>query len=194
MEAEAEGGAGMEEEWWSKKRAVVCVMDSSGQLGSSLVQRLLQTGYAVHAAALHNYTPHFHGEMQFLEGEGLLCCDEEKKKKKKRLRVFHSDPLDYHSILDALKGCSALFYCFEPPPDRPIYDYARRIRNILNLYAYIMPHNPLELACMLLLPPAPPSPPPPTSSLEEKREYKQRITNKKLNKLMVDFQIGVVPS
>ncbi|KAL7003398.1 cinnamoyl-CoA reductase, partial [Sarracenia purpurea var. burkii] len=57
----------------------------------------------------------------FLEGEGvLLCCDEEKKKKK-RLRVFHSDPLDYHSILDALKGSSALFYCFDPPPDHPIY-------------------------------------------------------------------------
>lgn len=41
---------------------------------------------------------------------------------KEELRVFHSDPLDYHSILDALKGCSALFYSFELPSDHPTYD------------------------------------------------------------------------
>ena len=41
---------------------------------------------------------------------------------KKELRVFHSDPLDYHSILDALKGCCALFYSFELPSDHPTYD------------------------------------------------------------------------
>ncbi|XP_062118293.1 cinnamoyl-CoA reductase-like SNL6 [Humulus lupulus] len=36
--------------------------------------------------------------------------------------IFHSDLLDYHSIMDALKGCSALFYCFEPPSDHPSND------------------------------------------------------------------------
>lgn len=40
----------------------------------------------------------------------------------KRLKVFKSDLLDYHSIMDALKGCSGLFYCFEPPSDHPFYD------------------------------------------------------------------------
>ena len=39
-----------------------------------------------------------------------------------RLKVFHSDPLDYHSIVDALKGCCGLFYSFAPPSDHPTYD------------------------------------------------------------------------
>lgn len=33
----------------------VCVMDASGLLGSALVDRLLLTGYTVHAALLHNH-------------------------------------------------------------------------------------------------------------------------------------------
>ena len=41
---------------------------------------------------------------------------------KKRLKVFCSDPFDYHSIVDAVKGCSGLFYNFEPPMDQPTYD------------------------------------------------------------------------
>ena len=40
----------------------------------------------------------------------------------KRLKVFRSDPFDYHSIVDAVKGCSGLFYNFEPPMDHPTYD------------------------------------------------------------------------
>ncbi|KAJ6360444.1 hypothetical protein OIU77_004457 [Salix suchowensis] len=47
--------------------------------------------------------------------EGLSCNN-------KKLKVFHSDPFDYHSILDALKGCCGLFYSFEPPSDQPTYD------------------------------------------------------------------------
>lgn len=86
--------------------SVVCVMDASGRLGSSLVQRLLQRGYTVHAALQQ------HGELQF----DVLSCDTEK------LKVFYSDPFDYHSIVDALKGCSGLFYTFEPPEDQPDYD------------------------------------------------------------------------
>ncbi|KAK6936522.1 3-beta hydroxysteroid dehydrogenase/isomerase [Dillenia turbinata] len=81
----------------------VCVMDASGSLGSSLVQRLLQRGYIVHAAA-----PTF-GDKQFCEG---LNCD------KRKLRVFKADPLDYHSIVEVLQGCCGLFYSW----DQPIYD------------------------------------------------------------------------
>ncbi|XP_042496616.1 cinnamoyl-CoA reductase-like SNL6 [Macadamia integrifolia] len=86
----------------------VCVMDASGPLGSSLVDRLLQTGYTVHAA-LQN-----HGDSQDLK---RLCVDNNKN-----LKVFHSDPFDYQSLMDALKGCSGLFYTFEPPQDQPTFD------------------------------------------------------------------------
>lgn len=86
----------------------VCVMDAAGRLGSSLVEKLLQTGYNVHAAVQN------HGDMQIFNG--VACVD------KKRLKMFHSDPLDYHSIIDALKGCSGLFYAFEPPTDQSSYD------------------------------------------------------------------------
>lgn len=41
---------------------------------------------------------------------------------KKKLRVFYTDPLDYHSIVEALEGCCGLFYSFEPPSDQPSYD------------------------------------------------------------------------
>lgn len=64
--------------------------------------------------------------------EGVLSsCDHEKKNK--RLRAFDTDPLDYHSILDALKGCSGLFYCFDPPSDRPTYDV-----NVLPLFSSML--------------------------------------------------------
>uniref|UniRef100_A0A5B7AMJ5 Putative tetraketide alpha-pyrone reductase 1-like n=2 Tax=Davidia involucrata TaxID=16924 RepID=A0A5B7AMJ5_DAVIN len=86
----------------------VCVMDASGRLGSTLVERLLQRGYTVHAAVQN------HGELQ--SDKKGLCCDN------KRLRVFNSDPLDYQSIMDALKGCCGLFYCFEPLSDHSAYD------------------------------------------------------------------------
>ncbi|CAA2999289.1 cinnamoyl- reductase-like SNL6 [Olea europaea subsp. europaea] len=85
----------------------VCVMDASGRLGSALVHRLLQRGYAVHAA-VHN-----HDELQSFK----RLSSENKK-----LRVFGSDPLDYHSLMEALKGCCGLFYSFELPSDNPTYD------------------------------------------------------------------------
>ncbi|KAJ7953439.1 Cinnamoyl-CoA reductase-like protein [Quillaja saponaria] len=84
----------------------VCVMDASGKLGSSLVQQLLRRGYTVHAAV------QYHGETQF---SGF--CSESNK-----LKIFHSDPFDYHSIIDALRGCSGVFYTFEPPQDQLNYD------------------------------------------------------------------------
>ncbi|KAL6541420.1 hypothetical protein OROGR_010906 [Orobanche gracilis] len=85
----------------------VCVMDASGRLGSALVHRILQRGYTVHAA-VHN-----HDELQ---------CYERESTENNKLSVFHLDPLDYHSILDALKGCCALFYSFELPSYHPTYD------------------------------------------------------------------------
>ncbi|XVF56587.1 hypothetical protein PTKIN_Ptkin06aG0133100 [Pterospermum kingtungense] len=39
-----------------------------------------------------------------------------------KLRIFRADPFDYHSITNALRGCSGLFYCFEPPSDHSTYD------------------------------------------------------------------------
>lgn len=56
----------------------------------------------------------FAGKLEYFEE--LSSCNS------KKLRVFYSDPFDYHSIMDALKGCSGLFYSFEPPSDQPNYD------------------------------------------------------------------------
>ncbi|KAL5568278.1 hypothetical protein UlMin_024853 [Ulmus minor] len=87
----------------------VCVMDASGRLGSTLVHRLLHIGYTVHAAIQST-------------GEWKQSFEELLGSNNKKLRVFHSEPLDYQSIMEALKGCSGLFYCFEPPSDQPSYD------------------------------------------------------------------------
>lgn len=59
--------------------------------------------------------------------EGLSCNN-------KKLKVFHSDPFDYHSIMDALKGCCGLFYSFEPPSDQPTYDVCQLLILLLKLY------------------------------------------------------------
>lgn len=40
----------------------------------------------------------------------------------KNLRVFHTDPMDYQSIVEALEGCFGLFYSFEPQFDQASYD------------------------------------------------------------------------
>ncbi|KAM7254055.1 hypothetical protein ACFE04_031737 [Oxalis oulophora] len=104
----------------------VCVMDASGRLGSGLIDCLLQRGYTVHAAVQN------HGEAQFNE----VTCDH-----KKKLKVFNADPFDYQTIADALKGCSGLFYSYEPPQDQPDYDEfmsemeARAAHNVLEACA-----------------------------------------------------------
>ncbi|MED6135303.1 hypothetical protein PIB30_045132 [Stylosanthes scabra] len=86
----------------------VCVMDASAQLGLALVQRLLHRGYTVHAS----HQTHPNGEDIF---KGI-------SNDPNKLKIFRSDPFDYQSIMDALKGCSALFYSFQPPFDQPDYD------------------------------------------------------------------------
>ncbi|RWR81025.1 cinnamoyl-CoA reductase-like protein SNL6 [Cinnamomum micranthum f. kanehirae] len=85
----------------------VCVMDASGYLGTHLVETLLQRGYIVHAAVEN------HGDYQPSHGFSF---------EKKNLKIFHSDPLDYPSVMDAIKGCSCLFYSFEPPKECSTYD------------------------------------------------------------------------
>ncbi|KAA3469238.1 cinnamoyl-CoA reductase 1-like [Gossypium australe] len=86
----------------------VCVMDASGRLGSTLVERLLERGYTVHAAV--------QGHVDDLKLNGVAT------EREKKLKIFYADPFDYQSITDALKGCSGLFYAFEPPQDHPAYD------------------------------------------------------------------------
>ncbi|KAK6262701.1 hypothetical protein QUC31_008517 [Theobroma cacao] len=99
----------------------VCVMDASGRLGSTLVERLLQRGYTVHAAVQG------HGDLKF---NGVAAGEN------KKLKVFRADPFDYQSIIDALKGCSGLFYAFEPPEDHLAYDNLGAI-TILRKLAWI---------------------------------------------------------
>uniref|UniRef100_A0A0D6QTL8 3-beta hydroxysteroid dehydrogenase/isomerase domain-containing protein n=1 Tax=Araucaria cunninghamii TaxID=56994 RepID=A0A0D6QTL8_ARACU len=76
----------------------VCVMDASTYVGFWIVQGLLQRGYTVHAAVQDG------GDV-----ESLIKLSGE------RLKVLYVEMLDYHSILDALRGCFALFYTFELP-------------------------------------------------------------------------------
>ncbi|CAI9298878.1 unnamed protein product [Lactuca saligna] len=85
----------------------VCVMDAGGCLGFSLVYSLLQRGYFVHAAVQSRV------EMESMERRIV---------DNKNLRVFHTDPMDYQSIVEALEGCFGLFYSFEPQFDQPSYD------------------------------------------------------------------------
>ncbi|PON48009.1 Hopanoid-associated sugar epimerase [Parasponia andersonii] len=89
----------------------VCVMDASGELGLGLVQRLIQRDYTVHAV-VQSHGDH-HIKLNFDE---ISCAY------KNKLKIFQSDPFDYQSIIDALRGCSGLFYTFEPPQDQPTYD------------------------------------------------------------------------
>ncbi|GLJ46694.1 hypothetical protein SUGI_0984330 [Cryptomeria japonica] len=77
---------------------VVCVMDASTYVGLSIVQGLLNRGYTVHATIQNG------GEVESL-----------KKLSGQRLKILYADMLDYHSIVDALSGCSGLFYTFDSP-------------------------------------------------------------------------------
>lgn len=108
----------------------VCVMDASTQLGSSLVEGLLRRGYTVHAAVQGHGGDH-------LQSSNRVAFEN------KKLKIFESDPFDYHSIINALKGCSGLFYSFEPPLDHSTYDEymaeveVRAAHNVLEACAQI---------------------------------------------------------
>nr|UUJ74921.1 cinnamoyl-CoA reductase [Cephalotaxus hainanensis] len=75
----------------------VCVMDASSYVGLWIVKGLLHRGYTVHATVQNR------GEV-----ESLMKLSGE------RLKILYADMLDYHSIVDALSGCSGLFYTFDP--------------------------------------------------------------------------------
>lgn len=45
----------------------------------------------------------------------------------RRLKVLAADPFDYQSIVDAVRGCSGLFYTFDPPQGQTYDVSARRI-------------------------------------------------------------------
>ncbi|KAK8916177.1 hypothetical protein KSP39_PZI022644 [Platanthera zijinensis] len=74
----------------------VCVVDVSSPLGGAIVDRLLHLGYSVHAAS-------------FSRGDSSTAAWRESK----RVRVFAADPLDYHSIAAAIRGCSGVFYTYD---------------------------------------------------------------------------------
>jgi hypothetical protein len=63
-------------------------------------------------------------DFDFLAGETEI---QKKIRNMERVEVFSVDVLDYHSILVALKGCSALFCCLDGSSDG--YD--------VNIYIYI---------------------------------------------------------
>ncbi|KAF3452887.1 hypothetical protein FNV43_RR03320 [Rhamnella rubrinervis] len=85
------------------EKPVVCVLDASTYVGFWILKGLLSRGYTVHAAFQEN------GETEIVE----KLRDMEKVEE--RLTVFSVDILDYHTILLALKGCSALFCCLDSP-------------------------------------------------------------------------------
>ncbi|KAF3794262.1 Tetraketide alpha-pyrone reductase 1 [Nymphaea thermarum] len=84
-----------------QKGTKLCVLDASSYVGFHLLKALLRRGYAVHAAIQTG------GETEITKKIDEMSKVEEK------MEVFPIDLLDYHSIHEALKGCSALFYCVD---------------------------------------------------------------------------------
>ncbi|WCJ30180.1 NAD(P)-binding Rossmann-fold superfamily protein [Euphorbia peplus] len=85
-------------------KAPVCVLDASSYVGFWILKGLLNKGYSVHAAIQLNNNI---GEMNI---ENKI---KEMEKENEKLVVYGVDVFDYQSILIALKGCSALFCCFD---------------------------------------------------------------------------------
>ncbi|KAL3532975.1 hypothetical protein ACH5RR_006496 [Cinchona calisaya] len=82
-------------------KPTVCVLDASSYVGFWVVKELLFRGYTVHAALQNN------GE------ELILKKIMDLEKTEERLSTFKVDVLDYHSILEVVKGCCALFCCLD---------------------------------------------------------------------------------
>lgn len=86
----------------STKSKTLCVVDASTYVGFWIVKGLLLRGYDVHAATFQR------GE----ESERVRRLME-MGRTNEGLRIFAADVLDYHSITEALRGCSGLFYAFD---------------------------------------------------------------------------------
>ncbi|KAA3470641.1 cinnamoyl-CoA reductase 2-like isoform X1 [Gossypium australe] len=86
------------------EKPAACVLDASTYVGFWILKGLLNRGYTVHAA------------IQIKGSEtDIVKKIKEMERVEERLSVFSVDILDYHSILVALKGCSALFCCLDCP-------------------------------------------------------------------------------
>ncbi|KAA8535401.1 hypothetical protein F0562_030444 [Nyssa sinensis] len=94
-EMEAKGGN------INQEKPTVCVLDASTYVGFWILKGLLDRGYTVHAAVRKN------GETELVKKIRDMQRIEE------RVVVFTVDMLDYHSILEAMKGCCALFCCLD---------------------------------------------------------------------------------
>ncbi|GFY95595.1 NAD(P)-binding Rossmann-fold superfamily protein [Actinidia rufa] len=84
-----------------QEKLTVCVLDASTYVGFWVLKGLLSKGYPVHAAIQKN------GETEIVKKIRDMEGIEEK------LVVSTVDVLDYHSILEAVKGCCALFFCLD---------------------------------------------------------------------------------
>ncbi|KAG9456073.1 hypothetical protein H6P81_000581 [Aristolochia fimbriata] len=82
---------------FQQQKPTVCVLDASSYVGFWILKGLVSRGYWVHAAVLSNGNREIKSKV------------EEMSVFQKRITVFPVDVLDYHSITEALKGCSALF-------------------------------------------------------------------------------------
>ncbi|KAM7472871.1 hypothetical protein LguiA_011054 [Lonicera macranthoides] len=84
------------------ERPTVCVLDAYTYVGFWILKGLLIKGYSVHAAIQKN------GETEIVKK-----IIELEKTYENRLSIFSVDMLDYHSILESMKGCVALFCCLD---------------------------------------------------------------------------------
>ncbi|KAI6680556.1 hypothetical protein NL676_034437 [Syzygium grande] len=82
-------------------KPVVCILDASTYVGFWILQGMLSKGYNVHAAIQKN------GEGEIVEKIRDMEVVED------RLVFYSVEVLDYRSILEALKGCAAVFCCLD---------------------------------------------------------------------------------
>ncbi|GLT49609.1 hypothetical protein SLA2020_231560 [Shorea laevis] len=106
-----------------QEKPTVCVLDASTYVGFWILKGLLSRGYTVHAAIQKKG-----GESEVEKKIKEMETDVEGK-----LGVFTVDILDYHSILVALKGCSALFCCLDSSDEYDDKTVDLEVRGAINV-------------------------------------------------------------